>query len=530
MNNTLKIASAQLDFMVGDIEGNCQKIIDTLKNTEADIIVFPELCLTGYPPEDLLFRPALYQRIDLALTKIKAAVSDKAIIIGYPEQHEGKTYNKAAFISEHKIAASYSKQILPNYTVFDEQRYFTPGTQNCVIHYKGIKIALLICEDLWQPGPSNTVHADLIISLNASPFALEQQHLREKLLSLRASETQTSFLYVNLVGAQDELVFDGGSFAINKEGIIAQQAPFFKESIMISEFNTSTRAFKSCPSPVALTREEKMYAALGLGLRDYINKNNFKKVILGLSGGIDSALSLAIAVDALGADRVEAILLPSRHTLSMSNEDAITEANNLGVNYQIISIEENYKSFLETLNPAFTKTQVDLTEQNIQARCRAIILMALSNKFGSLVLTTSNKSELTVGYSTLYGDMVGGFSVLKDVLKTDVYRLAHYRNALSAVIPERVIERAPTAELADNQLDQDNLPPYEILDRIIKLYIEQDQDSEAIIAQGLDAKIVNDVVKRIKFNEYKRRQAPLGVRLAKRAFGKDRRYPITSKY
>lgn len=530
---TLNITAAQLNFKVGSIEDNAQRIIDTAHSSSSDILVFPELCLTGYPPEDLLFRPALFKHVKAALHKIQTSVKNTAVVVGYPEEISGKIYNKAAFIAEGKVLAEYAKQKLPNYTVFDEKRYFTPGMEASLCTFKGIKIALLICEDLWQEGPitqAAAAHAELILALNASPFGIQQQNLRESLLKKQATETTIPILYCNLIGGQDELVFDGGSFAINADSKIAQQASFFKEELMNCEFDSTTRRFKEQKLPENLSREEKIYDALVLGLKDYVNKNNFSKVILGASGGIDSALSLAIAVDALGPDRVEAILMPSRHTESISNEDAIEEAENLKSKYQIIPIEETYKAFLNTLKDVFAHHKIDLTEQNIQARCRAVILMALSNKLGSLVLTTSNKSEVTVGFSTLYGDMAGGFCVLKDVLKTDVYRLAHYRNSISAVIPKRVLERAPSAELADNQLDQDSLPPYEILDEIIKLYVEQDQDAEAIIAQGFDVNTVNDVIKKIKYNEYKRRQAPLGIRLKERAFGRDRRYPITSGY
>ena len=532
--NTLKIAILQLNFTVGDISENTQRIIDAAHNSEADLLVFPELCLTGYPPEDLLFRDELYQRVASALEQLlECSKNSPALLIGYPEKVGNAIYNKAAVLSEGKILASYAKQKLPNYTVFDEQRYFTPGNNSTVFSFKDISIALLICEDCWQAGPLESAvasGANLILSINASPFALEQQAARETLITQQARLLHVPIVYANLVGAQDELVFDGGSFVVNADGNIAQQAEFFTEATLVTHFDDASHHFESTPIAKALSRSEKMYKALVIGLKDYVRKNNFKKVILGLSGGIDSALSLAIAVDALGAEHVEAVLMPSRHTADMSNEDAIAEAKNLKVPYRIISIEEPYKAFLESLSNDFKGCTPDTTEQNLQARCRGTILMALSNKFGALVLTTSNKSEASVGYSTLYGDMAGGFCVLKDVLKTDVYRLATYRNSISAVIPERVITRAPSAELADNQVDQDNLPPYELLDEIIKLAVEQDQDAAAIIARGFDSPMVHDVLRKIKLNEYKRRQAPLGVRLTERAFGRDRRYPITSRY
>ncbi len=532
--NKLKIAIAQLDFKVGAIAANTQRIIETAQKTQADLIVFPELCLSGYPPEDLLFRSDFYTRIHKALEALKDCSKNvPALIVGYPEQIDGKIYNQAGVIANGEIIATYAKQQLPNYSVFDEKRYFTAGDHARLFTYKDVSIALLICEDLWQGetvAACKQLGADLIISLNASPFAFEQQELRESLIKQHSKASKIAIVYANTVGAQDELVFDGGSFVSNAEGMIAQQAKFFSEQILLCEFDRNSCSFAEAAIAPSLTRVEKMYQALVLGLKDYVHKNNFKSVILGLSGGIDSALTLAIAVDALGADHVTAILMPSRFTANISYEDAITEIEALQIDHQIISIEESYQSFLNTLKNTFANTTIDLTEQNIQARCRAVILMALSNKFGSLVLTTSNKSEIAVGYSTLYGDMAGGFCVLKDVLKTDVYRLAQFRNSFSQVIPLRVIERAPSAELAENQLDQDSLPPYEVLDEIIKLSVEQNQDAEAIVARGFTSDIVYEVLKKIKQNEHKRRQAPLGVRLNPGAFGRDRRYPITSGY
>lgn len=539
MSENLCIALAQVNFLVGAVAQNTQKVLalaqqarDTLK---ADIIVFPELTLTGYPPEDLLFRPGLKTQITAALKQLCEQIKGITVVLGYPEYtHQGHIYNAAAVIAEGKILAHYRKQELPNYGVFDEKRYFLSSDKPCVFTCKNTSIAVTICEDLWFPtvlAQAKTAGAQLALCLNASPFDNKKQPLRAEVIKTRVLETGLPVLYVNWVCGQDELVFDGGSFAMDEQGTICCAAPHFKEMLLPVKITTKPQLHlipQTLPKPQ--TEEALLYEALVLGVRDYVTKNGFKGALLGLSGGIDSALTLTIAVDALGADQVEAILMPSRFTAQMSIDDAIAEADLLKVKHRIISIEPTFQTFLSTLNPEFSDRKPDTTEENIQARCRGIILMALSNKFGSIVLTTGNKSEMAVGYATLYGDMAGGFAVLKDVPKTWVYRLAEYRNTLSPVIPERVITRPPSAELAADQTDQDSLPPYPILDQIIERFVEQDEEIETIVAAGFDEKMVTKVVKMIRHNEYKRRQAPPGIRITVRAFGRDRRYPITSGY
>ncbi|HEY5718067.1 MAG TPA: NAD+ synthase, partial [Motiliproteus sp.] len=419
---------------------------------------------------------------------------------------------------------------LPNYQVFDEKRYFEAADQPCVVEMGGHRVALTICEDIWHTHPvsqAKAAGAELMLNLNASPFHLRKTEHRRELLGQRAHEGGFPIVYANLVGGQDELVFDGGSLVINANGELVLAAPEFSEGLHVIEFDgRACRALS--PSEPPLSLEASVYQALVLGVRDYVNKNGFRGVVLGLSGGIDSALTLAVAVDALGAERVEAVMMPFRYTSQMSLEDAEAEANTLGVRYSVHSIEPMFESFMQTLAPAFAGMARDTTEENLQARCRGVLLMALSNKKGYLVLTTGNKSEMAVGYSTLYGDMAGGFDVLKDVPKTLVFALARYRNTLSAAIPERVITRPPSAELAPDQKDEDSLPPYEVLDRILELYVEQDFSAHDLIAEGFEAAVVNRVVRLVDLNEYKRRQAPVGVRITQRGFGRDRRYPITS--
>ena len=537
----LTIALAQCNFLVGDIDGNADRIIAiTTKYSEEkniDLIVFPELALSGYPPEDLLFRPGFYKRCERAMSHIIKSTKDTAIIIGYPARDSNLLFNKAAFIYQGKIIADYAKQELPNYTVFDEKRYFTPGEKSCVVKFKNFKIGLLICEDLWHAAPiakAKKAGAELIVSINASPFDKNQVRARENTLKKRVTETQLPIVYCNIVGGQDELVFDGGSMTINAKGNRCLQAPYFSESIVTTSVTRDTNShivgIEKHELPPRLSQESQIYHALTLGVHDYIAKNHFPGALVGLSGGIDSALTLAIAVDAIGANKVTAVLMPSPYTAKISIEDAIAEAKALNVNYHIIEIEPLLSAFLKALSPLFVNTSPDATEEKLQARIRGMLLMALSNKFGKIVLTTGNKSEMSVGYATLYGDMAGGFSVIKDVPKTLVYKLAHYRNALGNIIPERVFMRAPTAELKPNQTDQDKLPPYDILDSILERYIEKDEEPMQLIKAGFNEKIVNDVINMINTNEYKRRQAPIGIRLTQRAFGKDRRYPITSGY
>lgn len=535
---TLKIACEQLNFVVGDIEGNAEKILRAANNAAAthfaDLVVFPELAITGYPPEDLLYRPALYDRVQKALEKIKKELNKNiAIIVGYPSFENGARFNKASVIYQGQLIADYAKRELPNYAVFDEKRYFTPGNKTCVFEFKNHKIGLLICEDIWQENPvreTAAAGADIFISINASPFAQDKENARHHLVKKHVHEIKKPFLYCALVGGQDEIVFDGGSFFYDAEANLHQQARYFVEQELIVAFDDRNHIISHKDKPPRLGMEEKIYKALVLAVRDYVHKNNFAGVLIGLSGGVDSALTCAIAVDALAADKVHAVMMPSQFTAQMSLEDAKAEASALGVDYSIIDIEPAFSAFKTSLKSYLTKKENDVTEQNLQARCRGVLLMALSNNKNYLVLTTGNKSEMAVGYATLYGDMAGGFAALKDVYKTMVYRLCDYRNAISPLIPLRVLTRAPSAELAPDQKDQDNLPPYDILDQIIERYVGHDESPTMIIEAGFDKSTVEKVVRLIKLNEYKRRQAPIGARITERAFGKDRRYPITSRF
>jgi NAD+ synthase (glutamine-hydrolysing) len=525
----LKIVMAQLDFLVGDIPGNTDKILAAISSASqqnADVLVFPELTLTGYPPEDLLLRPSLQRRIETALAKITEVKTDLTLVIGLPWEEAGILYNVAMVIEQGQVVYQYRKQCLPNYQVFDERRYFSPGQPADVLMIKGVRTGISICEDIWQEGPVERMAAsgaELILNLNASPYHQGKARQRIALVSAKATAHNVAIVYTNLVGGQDELVFDGGSFVVNAQGECLLVAPQFEEGLYSVKLDAP--ALKSLN---LMNDEASVYQALVMGVRDYVNKNHFKSVVLGLSGGIDSALTLAVAVDALGADRVRAVMMPFRYTSDMSLADAAEQAKTLGVQYDVVSIEPIYDAFMSSLEPLFEGTNPDTTEENLQARCRGVLLMSLSNKFGSLVLTTGNKSEMSVGYSTLYGDMAGGFDVLKDVPKTLVYRLSQYRNSLSDCIPERVIVRPPSAELAPGQVDQDSLPPYDTLDEILRLYIECDESATSIIQKGFSEKEVNRVIRLVDINEYKRRQAPIGVRITQRGFGKDRRYPITS--
>ena len=438
-------------------------------------------------------------------------------------------------IRKGKIQKIYYKNRLPNYGVFDEKRYFEPGNKSCILDLMGIPTALSICEDIWEPAPCAQAKADgaVLMIINASPFHINKRELREKMLKKRAIENDLNIIYVNLVGGQDELIFDGGSMVVNDRGKIDFKAPQFQEGLYLIEFEYDGRGHFICPEKLLhhhLTKEERIYQALVLGVNNYVGKNNFKGAIIGLSGGIDSALTLCIAVDALGKENVEVLMMPSAYTADMSIEDARNQAENLDVKYHIIPIDKPFKAFNESLQPVFSNMPVDTTEENIQARIRGTLLMAVSNKSGKLVLTTGNKSEMSVGYATLYGDMAGGFAPLKDIPKKLVYRLATWRNQQSPVIPQRTIDRAPTAELRENQLDEDTLPPYEILDPILERYIELDQSPEEIIKAGFNREIVQKIVMLVDRNEYKRRQAAPGIRISQRAFGRDRRYPITSGY
>ena len=532
---TLRIALAQDNFLVGGIPENAQKIrllAQRAKAQESDMIVFPELCLTGYPPEDLLFRPSLTPRIDEALASL-ADIRDIVLVLGYPKMVSGQLYNMAGAWLNGECLLEYAKQKLPNYQVFDEKRYFVEGNQSSVFTYKNVCIALTICEDIWHDEPvaaAKALGAALILNLNASPFHINKQTERLSTVQQHALNHQVAIAYVNLVGGQDELVFDGGSFVMNASGEVATELALFSEVLAVVDFDSHTKQFLTQNRVLPLSVEASVYQALVLGVRDYVNKSGFSGIVLGLSGGIDSGLVLAIAVDALGAERVNVVMMPYHYTSQMSLEDAAEEAKILGVHYSIIEIASVVESFERQLAPAFSGLTRDKTEENLQARARGVLLMALSNKKGWLVLTTGNKSEMAVGYATLYGDMAGGFDVLKDVPKTLVFRLAEYRNSLSAspVIPQRVIDRPPSAELAPDQKDEDSLPPYSVLDAILALYIEQDLSAEAIVAEGFDRETVYRVIRMVDFNEYKHRQAAIGPRITQRGFGRDRRYPLVN--
>ncbi|NNG12171.1 MAG: NAD+ synthase, partial [Halobacteria archaeon] len=530
---------AQLDFLVGAIDANTDKVIAACRQAReelgADAIVFPELALTGYPPEDLLFRPHFIDSVVAAVDRLVDEIEGIVAIVGHPLAEAGALYNVASVIGQGKVMASYRKQYLPNYGVFDEKRYFAAGDAACVVPVNGIPVGVTLCEDIWQPGPARQAAeagARLLVNLNASPFHAGKGFEREVLLEQRASEAGLPVVYVNLVGGQDELVFDGGSVVLNARGEVTQRVAACVEGLYPVDFQAGPDTVEPLSGECVphLDAVEAIYQVLVLGVRDYIEKNHFPGAVLGLSGGIDSALTLAIAVDAIGAERIEVVMMPSRYTAAMSLEDARAEAVALGVHYHEISIEPVFKAFLDALEETFAGLQLDTTEENIQARCRGNILMAISNKKGRMLLTTGNKSEMAVGYATLYGDMAGGFAPLKDVPKLMVYRLAEYRNSLGNVIPQRVIDRPPSAELAPDQRDADSLPAYDVLDPILERYIERDQSIEQIAAEGFDPEVVARVAGLVDRNEYKRRQAPPGVRITQRAFGRDRRYPITSGY
>ena len=539
MADSLRLVIAQLNLLVGDVAGNTERVIAATRQArdvlKAHAIVFPELALTSYPPEDLLLRPALSVQVDDSLRRIGQETRGIDVILGHPHREHGQLFNAASLLRDGRVYATYRKQLLPNYSVFDEKRYFTSGTDACVVEIGGIPVGLSICEDIWQPEPVRQAvdaGARLLLSLNASPYHMEKGREREAIAQARARETGTPLVYVNLVGGQDDLVFDGASFVVDAQGRVTQRCPAFEDGLyqVELEFKNNRAVSKPQSLPPSPSQEEEIYRALVLGVRDYVDKNRFQGVAIGLSGGIDSALTLCIAVDALGAARVEALMMPSRFTSAMSLDDAAAQAKTMGVTYRSISIEPMFEAFMAQLKNEFQGRAHDVTEENIQARIRGTLLMAVSNKTGKMVLTTGNKSEMAVGYATLYGDMAGGYGAIKDVFKTMVYRLAEYRNRIQPVIPRRVIERAPSAELAPDQKDSDSLPAYDVLDPILERYMEMDQSPEAIIATGFDAATVQRVVAMVDRNEYKRRQAAPGVRVTRRAFGRDRRYPITSGY
>ena len=539
MTDSLKIALAQVDTLVGDVEGNAERIRDWALRARdelgAHLVVFPELAITGYPPEDLLLRSSLHERTGRALHALAPAVRGIDVVLGAPVLDERGLHNSALLLRDGRVSARYDKQVLPNYSVFDEKRYFVPGHEACVIEVAGVRLGLTVCEDVWQPEPvasAREAGAAAILNINASPYHRGKLEERVETLRARVRESRLPVVYLNLVGAQDELVFDGQSMVMGHEGEVLQRLPAWREDLALVEVPAGDEVANPLPGPVATPQSEaqELYEALVMGVRDYVRKNGFQGVVLGLSGGIDSALTLCIAVDALGAEAVEAVMMPYRYTASISLEDARAQAASLGVHYREIPIVPMVEAFLASLAGEFEGMPRDATEENIQARCRGIILMAISNKTGRMLLTTGNKSEMAVGYATLYGDMAGGFAPLKDVSKLWVYRLAQYRNGISPVIPDRVIQRPPSAELAPDQQDSDSLPPYEILDPILERFVEQDQSVEEIVRAGFDAETVHRVATLVLRNEYKRRQAPPGVRVTRRAFGKDRRFPITSGY
>jgi NAD+ synthase (glutamine-hydrolysing) len=532
MDQQLTLLMAQINPTVGAIAENLKKIIDIIHANQSkfDLIIFPELALTGYPPEDLLFRSELYQQTENALSIICKTTQHCHVIVGHPSLMAEHCYNSASVFANGNRIALYHKQCLPNYGVFDEQRYFTAGeARACVFTIKNRLLGLCICEDVWHQKPVEMVlqkGAEILVCINASPFDLNKYKQRESLLIAHAKQGLI-IVYVNQVGGQDELIFDGQSLVIDKHQTIKVRSPAFVEHL--EPVTIDKNAVKGNIAPL-LEKYALIYEALVLGLRDYVDKNKFPGVLIGLSGGIDSALTLAIAVDALGASRVHAIMMPSRYTANISAEDAQSQLETLQVHATTLPIEPAFTTILNTLAPVLAGKPIDTTEENLQARIRGILLMALSNKSGFMVLTTSNKSETAVGYSTLYGDMAGGFSVLKDILKTTVYKLARYRNALYPVIPERVLTRPPSAELAPNQTDQDTLPDYAILDEIITAYMEHNATAKEIILQGHDPQVVNKIIKMISQNEYKRRQAAPGIKISTRLFGREWRYPITSGF
>ncbi len=539
MTEAIKVALAQIDLVVGDVAGNTAKIIDYARlardRDAADLVVFPELGICGYPPEDLLFHAGLRHDVEAAVRRISDEVAGIAVVVGFPEYDDGHIYNACAVLQDGRVLAHYRKHRLPNYAVFDEERYFTAGKEAAVFKLNGIRVGLNICEDVWSPGPiaaARSAGAECVVVINGSPFQIGSQEKRENAVRQRVKEVGVPVVYVNHVGGQDELVFDGGSFVMDKNGQVTYRAALFEEGMDTVVLEGAATGVVPGAAEVIEPDERiaTIYRALVTGTRDYVMNHGFPGVIVGLSGGIDSALVVAIACDAIGADKVRAVQMPFRYTSTMSQEDSAKQAETFGIQYDVIPIEPMYEATIRQLQPILGDTEPDATEENIQARCRGILLMALSNKTGRMLLTTGNKSEMAVGYATLYGDMAGGFAPIKDCSKTLVFKLARYRNTLGAAIPERVITRPPSAELRPDQKDTDSLPDYDVLDPILEAFIEKDLSVAEIAALGYDRKIVIRVLEMVKRNEYKRRQAPPGVRISSRAFGRDWRYPITSGY
>ena len=539
MNSAVRVALAQLNLAVGDVAGNTRRIVATARRArdrlKAHLVVFPELAVCGYPPEDLLLHNGLREAVARALETVRCESRGIAVLVGYPEYAEGGPFNACAVYHDGRLLCRYRKQVLPNYGVFDEKRYFIEGQKPAVFRFRDLRIGLNICEDVWRAGPlaaSRDAGADVVIAINGSPYEIASQTNRERIVAERVRENALPVLYVNSVGGQDELVFDGGSFAMDAAGELCCRARAFEERLALVTLRPGAAGLtldRERPAPL-LEKNASVYRALVTGTRDYVEKHGFPGVVVGLSGGIDSALVAAIACDALGAERVCAVMMPFRYTSAMSREDAAREAAMLGMSYEVLPIAPIYDATLAGLRPIFGNGEPEVTEENVQARVRGLLLMAISNKTGRLVLTTGNKSEMAVGYATLYGDMAGGFAPIKDVSKSLVYALARYRNSLSPAIPERVIARAPSAELRPDQKDTDSLPPYDVLDPILEAFIEEDLSVAQIEARGFDRDTVVRILEMVKRNEYKRRQAPPGVRISGRAFGRDWRYPITSGY
>ncbi|MDD3726044.1 MAG: NAD+ synthase [Candidatus Ratteibacteria bacterium] len=551
----IRLGIGQVNFTVGDIKGNCKKITDYIKKAQknkVDILSFPELFITGYPPEDLLLKSTFIKENLNTISSLEKIVGDIVVIVGFVDTQDGNLYNSAGILHNRKKVAVYHKILLPNYGVFDEKRYFSAGNNPFIVDLSGISFGVNICEDIWHiEGPTKlqaAKGAKLIFNISASPYSMGKTEEREDIIRQQCMENNITVCYTNLVGGQDEIVFDGGSFVMDNTGNTFYKAPSFREALFvidipiekaektqkaafyISHSISENKPFITIPEYKEITKEEEVYLALMIGLRDYVLKNGFKKVVLGLSGGIDSSLVATIASDALGSENVVGVFMPSRYSSKESEEDAKLLAENLKIAFITIPIDDIFTTYLETLSPIFSGKKLDITEENLQARIRGNILMALSNKFGYIVLTTGNKSEISVGYSTLYGDMAGGFAVIKDVYKTLVYKLAQYRNSVNVVIPERILTKEPTAELRPDQKDQDTLPPYETLDGILKEYIEKDKNFTEIVSSGFDRETVRKVIAMVDRSEYKRRQAPPGTKITPKAFGKDRRMPITNRF
>ncbi len=535
----MRIALAQFDFPVGAVAANAQRIVGLIAQARdewrAELVLFPELAICGYPPEDLLLRPDFLAACEAALATIAVATRGIVAVVGHPESAGAVVFNAASVLRDGRVETTYRKRELPNYAVFDERRYFNPGDSACVVEINGIRVGLVICEDLWFAEPlaaTSALGAQVVLVPNASPFERDKTAQRDSLLAQRVAEAKAAIAYLNVVGGQDSLVFDGASCLADADGHIHPAAAAFEDHLLVADFEPSTRCFERVhwPAETDEQRASLAYRAIVRGTRDYVRKNGFSQVVLGLSGGVDSAMVLAVAVDALGADNVLAVRLPSRYTSGLSNDLAAQQCARLGVRIETLAIESPFDGFLKTLAPMFAGLPADVTEENLQSRCRGALLMAIANKTGSLLLTTGNKSEYAVGYATIYGDMCGGYAPIKDLYKTEVYTLCDWRNALAdgERIPQEVIARAPSAELRENQTDQDSLPPYDVLDAILLRDIELEQSRAEIIAAGFDAATVDRVLRLVRISEWKRQQSAPGPKVSRKAFDRERRYPITS--